>query len=1089
MKNTLISKTHLLVFSLCCFSFNPLFSQFFDIDNITVTPNPLYGPGNVTVTVCGEFGYSGWEFDGANINVSGNNISIEINYNYFGIGITLADYVCVDYTISLSNPGIYNLTVINPAGDPPGNNPIPPPIIIAGYSLSQAVTCQDVQNSPPYGPIDITDYFSYPDIPHALVGLNVFGEYAARFEFYAPNGFYQDYTFCFGDFSSGYYNINANLPNIQRSLEYYGQWEVIISILPAPNCDPDIAQGMVVSTLNFTYECTCNTDYMPVCTPNGTEYPNACRAECEGVTDYEPCCICPAFYDPVCGSDGETYPNACEAECAGVTWTPGPCDPCFCIQEYDPVCGSDGVEYPNACFAQCAGVTYTPGLCENPCQCTQDYDPVCGDDGVTYPNSCFADCAGVSYTPGSCNNYCTLDAFITVQQNTSCGENNGSATVAASLGTPPYTFAWSNGQSGSTANNLAAGQYTVTVSDDYACELIETVNISASSTVNANPAMVSQATCGQANGSASASASGGTPPYIFSWSNGQAGASATGLAAQSYSVTVTDANGCAASANVSISGANSPNVTATMTSPANCGQADGSANASANGGAPPYIFSWSNGQAGASVTGLAAQAYSVTVTDGNNCSGTATVNITADNGPQITNVTTTEAGCNQNNGTATVTVSGGSSPYTYSWSNGDNTSMAQGLPPGSHTVTVEDSNGCEIMETVQVNANSAFPQADFSGTTSLLTVSFDNYSTNGDNYSWDFGDGNTSSALNPAHTYASSGTYDVILTVENGCGVDSVINSFTVQANDSLLTFVAGSGSGAIGDTISIPVTVRNFVDITSFQFTLHTISGEARIVGITPESLTNGLDYNEPGSAPGTYVLAWLANAPLTLPDQTVLFTVDVILEDGVDDCTPLFLDGSVIDIVAGSASNSEFAPQGINGAICELSTAEVSGFILKEDGTPLIGVEVSYGNGLYATTAMDGSYTLPALPVGDSLEIIPLSDDEPRNGINVVDLQKLREHILLVEELDSPYKRIAADVNNSGSINITDEYELRQLILLEIDDFTANSPWRFVEKAINSLIPTGRRRILFRRTLPSTFRATSPARTSLASKSATST
>ncbi|MCB0598928.1 MAG: hypothetical protein KDD28_32955, partial [Phaeodactylibacter sp.] len=541
MKNTLISKTHLLVFSLCCFSFNPLFSQYFDIDNITVTPNPLYGPGNVTVTICGEFGYSGWEFDGANINVAGNNISIEINYNYFGIGITLADYVCVDYTISLSNPGIYNLTVINPAGDPPGNNPVPPPIIVAGYTFNQALTCRDVQNSPPYDPIDITDFFSYPDIPHALVGLTVFGEYAARFEFYAPNGFYQQYTFCFGDFSGGYYNINANLPNIPRSQEYYGQWEVIISILPAPNCNPNLAQGVVVSTLNFNYDCFCIALYEPVCTPNGTEYGNACYAECDGVTDYEPCCICPAFYDPVCGSDGEEYPNACEADCAGVTWTPGPCTPCFCTQEYDPVCGSDGVEYPNACFAQCAGVTYTPGFCENPCLCPQNYDPVCGDDGVTYPNSCFADCAGVSYTPGSCNNYCTLDAFITVQQNTSCGENNGSATVAASLGTPPYTFAWSNGQSGSTANNLAAGQYTVTVSDDYACELIETVNISASSTVNANPAMVSQATCGQANGSASASASGGTPPYIFSWSNGQAGASVTGLAAQAYSVTVTDA--------------------------------------------------------------------------------------------------------------------------------------------------------------------------------------------------------------------------------------------------------------------------------------------------------------------------------------------------------------------------------------------------------------------------------------------------------------------------------------------------------------------------------------------------------------------
>ncbi|HRI61044.1 MAG TPA: SdrD B-like domain-containing protein, partial [Saprospiraceae bacterium] len=139
---------------------------------------------------------------------------------------------------------------------------------------------------------------------------------------------------------------------------------------------------------------------------------------------------------------------------------------------------------------------------------------------------------------------------ITATTNAGC-TTGGSATVAASGGTPPYTYKWSNGAMTATATNLAAGTYTATATDAAGCTATVTVNIAAAIPPNVVITASSNAKCDQP-GSATASATGGTGAYTYKWDNNETTATATNLAAGPHSVTVTDAAGCTATASVTI---------------------------------------------------------------------------------------------------------------------------------------------------------------------------------------------------------------------------------------------------------------------------------------------------------------------------------------------------------------------------------------------------------------------------------------------------------------------------------------------------------------------------------------------------------
>lgn len=320
-----------------------------------------------------------------------------------------------------------------------------------------------------------------------------------------------------------------------------------------------------------------------------------------------------------------------------------------------------------------------------------------GDYSVTVTDANDCSCSS-DVTIGSTSDSLIVSATATSSAGCTIG---GSATASAIGGSGNYAFSWDNGQASATATNLTAGNHTVTVTDiATGCPGTATVNIPSAPQLTATATLEMNATC-LIGGSATASATGGTPPYMFNWDNGQTTATATNLNAGPHSVTITDSKGCIASASVTIGQNQGPTVTIEVNSNATC-TTGGSATANASGGAGGYMYFWDNNQTTAMATGLTAGPHSVTVTDAAGCSATGSVTITQPDAPilQVTNVI--NAGCTGSGGSATVAASGGTAPYSYLWNNGATTATASNLTPGTYSVTATDAAMCSASVTVTI---------------------------------------------------------------------------------------------------------------------------------------------------------------------------------------------------------------------------------------------------------------------------------------------------------------------------------------------------------------------------------------------------
>ncbi|MEM1320839.1 MAG: T9SS type A sorting domain-containing protein [Bacteroidota bacterium] len=331
---------------------------------------------------------------------------------------------------------------------------------------------------------------------------------------------------------------------------------------------------------------------------------------------------------------------------------------------------------------------------------------------VTDGNGC-TNSQSVVVNPGGIN--CSGFESAAIVTPVSCnGGSDGSATASGSGGTAPYGFSWSSGQSSPSLQGLAAGTYTVTVSDDNGCISIEEIVIQEPPALGMTTTSTEETGNGASDGTATATASGGTPPYSFVWSNGMMGGMITGLVADTYTVTVTDGNNCSSTMAVEVSfgGANCASFgTELFTDLISCfGGNDGTATASGFGGTEPYTYSWSNNQMGSSINGLIAGTYTVTVTDVDGCVSTETITVEE---PALMGLQL--SGFDGNCGTlgaAQSTVTGGTSPYTYAWSNGATGSGASQLAAGVYGLTVTDANGCTVASQVSVETNDDGVDAD-----------------------------------------------------------------------------------------------------------------------------------------------------------------------------------------------------------------------------------------------------------------------------------------------------------------------------------------------------------------------------------------
>ena len=304
-----------------------------------------------------------------------------------------------------------------------------------------------------------------------------------------------------------------------------------------------------------------------------------------------------------------------------------------------------------------------------------------------------------------------LMVSITSSTDVSCfGGSNGSATAAATGGTPPYTYEWSNGAVGATANNLAAGTYTVTVTDNAAATATASVTITQPPLLALNTPVINNVSCnGGSDGSITAGASGGVPPYFFSWSNGATGSTIVNLSAGSYTVTVTDDNACTKSATYMVTEPAELSINLLDLNHETCaGAEDGSISIGVTGGTSPIFAEWSNGSIGFTITDLAPDTYTVTVTDNNDCTASASYTVNAGGTVEVELVQITHVSCfGGSNGSITVIATGGIPPYTYAWSNGMTGAAITGLAAGSYLVTATDMNGCAVVEGYTINQPAA----------------------------------------------------------------------------------------------------------------------------------------------------------------------------------------------------------------------------------------------------------------------------------------------------------------------------------------------------------------------------------------------
>lgn len=300
--------------------------------------------------------------------------------------------------------------------------------------------------------------------------------------------------------------------------------------------------------------------------------------------------------------------------------------------------------------------------------------------------------------------------------------------------------------------------------------------------------------CGSSNGSITASPNGGNSPYTYLWSTtpAQTTATATGLSAGSYTVTVNDVNNCTSDSTFTIGTTPSLTLTTSSTAVACNGGSNGTATVNASSGTTPYTYQWNTTpvQTSSTATGLTAGNYTVTVNDNAGCQNTITVAVNSQTSVTLTTSSTNVTCAGGSDGSATVSASGGNTPYTYSWSNGSASGgSATGLSAGNYSVTVNDNNNCPSVTSVTINdgapnADATITQAGpFCDNDPPVTLTA---ATSGGTFS---GTGISGNAFSPSS--AGVGSHVITYTISGSCGDTDTVSIVVNAVPDATINPVA----------------------------------------------------------------------------------------------------------------------------------------------------------------------------------------------------------------------------------------------------------------------------------------------------------
>ena len=394
----------------------------------------------------------------------------------------------------------------------------------------------------------------------------------------------------------------------------------------------------------------------------------------------------------------------------------------------------------------------------------------------------------------------------------SCFGTDGEISSSPIGGITPYNYLWSTGEITQTITGLAAGSYSLSISSA-SCTVTESVTVSGPSATT----MTSVKTAGQVvcsydtDGVVSITVTGGDLPYNYSWNSGGTTTAQTGLGGGYHLYTVTD--GCANTYSDSTL-VNAPSdllITMTSTQESSFCTGDGTATVNATGGSTPYAgYQWSNFGFSQTETGLVSGVYTVTMFDANLCTLPASVTITSAANQLLVSLTETQmATCGNNNGVVEANISGGVTPYIYSWNNGDSTSIVSNLVfTNSYSLLVLDSFGCSVTESITISGNFGMDSIIVQS----IDESIDGYSDGSASvlsfggtppYIYDWGNAGVGDSISDL----SPDTYILIVTDSNGCSLtDSVlVNQGAFNPCDTTNLYISANTNCFTEQTVAYP--------------------------------------------------------------------------------------------------------------------------------------------------------------------------------------------------------------------------------------------------------------------------------------------
>ena len=440
----------------------------------------------------------------------------------------------------------------------------------------------------------------------------------------------------------------------------------------------------------------------------------------------------------------------------------------------------------------------------------------------------------------------TINPLPSVDLGADQSQCGGSVTLDAGSGFDSYSWNGSTGTQTLVVNTT--GNYSVVVENEFGCTASDNVNVTINQVPQLTLTPIDESAPNANDGSVTANVSGGATPYTYNWTGSSGtGSQITGLGDGTYCVTVTDGNGCSVGDCAIVETTAVPPVADfTVDQTSACGSiavqfTDNSQYATS--------WLWTFGDGNTSTAQNPAHTYStpgnytvslkVTNSTGNN---TATKNnyIKVYANPTVLLSTTPETADITNNGTVTATVSSGTPSYNYNWSGSTGTgSQITGLSAGEYCVTVTDANLCTVSDCAIVSFTNVAPVADFSANQtsacgSIVVQFTDNSLYSPTSWLWNFGDGNTSTAQNPTHTYSTAGVYTVSLTATNveGSSIETKTGYITVYANPTVV-LTATNVSWDATNNGSVTADVSGGAEPYTYQWSSSTETG-SQIAGLS---------------------------------------------------------------------------------------------------------------------------------------------------------------------------------------------------------------------------------------------------------------